>query len=257
MLIKGYDFGPLVEGERLLGRAGFWSNHLLAMCRSAAGGARPVPEWFGDDGADTDALAEVLLDDQAWPTFRIPFRGGHSAVVVYRNLVGDLGIDYLLTRADWHRAEEVAGFDGDWYGPGLSWRDIAHIAETPDLAAPGVHDTAARLLLLLPLLADDELPPEAPARVSAALTAVEAPDDSARNTADHLLRNRRPAARRRSGADSPLSGGSHRRTEPDPDESAVLWALDLTRPQNDALAAALGSRPLPTSPSRGAHGPGT
>ncbi|MFF8729513.1 hypothetical protein ACF073_23900 [Streptomyces sp. NPDC015171] len=142
MLIEGYDFGPLVEGERLLERAGFWSNHLLAMCRFVSGEARPAPEWFGDDGADTDALAEVLLDDQAWPTFRIPFEGGHSAVVVYRNLVGDFGVDYLLTGAGWLRAEELASLDSDWYGPGLSWRDIMHIAETPDLAAVGVHDTA-------------------------------------------------------------------------------------------------------------------
>ncbi|GAB7186789.1 hypothetical protein ATKI12_6620 [Kitasatospora sp. Ki12] len=229
MLIKGYDFGPLVESEWLLEHAGFWSNHLLAMCRTVSGEVRPTPEWFGDDGADTDALAEVLLDDQAWPAFRIPFEGGHSTVVVYRNLVGDFGIDYLLTRAGWPRAEELASFDGDWYGPGLSWRDIMHIAETPDLTAVGVHDTAARLLLLLPLLADDELPPEAPARVNAALTAIGAPDDCAQDTADHLLGSRRPGAGRRGGADSPLSGGSHRHAEPDSDEPTVLWATGLSR----------------------------
>ncbi|MCP2311120.1 hypothetical protein [Kitasatospora paracochleata] len=245
MLIKGYDYGPLVAGERLLERAGFWSNHLLATCRFTSGEARPEPEWFGDDGADTDALADVLLDDQAWPSFRIPFHGGHSAVVVYRNLIGDYGIDYLLTQPDWPRKEDLSSFDGDWYGPGLSWRDIVHIAETPDLTAPGVHDTAARLLLLLPLLADDGLPPEARTRVNAALTAIGEPEDSAQDTADHLLRNSRPSARRRGGADSPLSGGSHQHTEPESDESAVLWALNLTRTQSDALADALGSRPLP------------
>ncbi|WP_194235745.1 hypothetical protein [Streptomyces sp. CB01881] len=249
MLIKGYDYGPLVAGEWLLGRAGFWSNHLLAVCRFTSGESPPAPEWFGDDGADTDALSEVLLGDQAWPAFRIPFQGGHSAVVVYRNLIGDFGIDYVLTQPDWPRAEDLSSFDGDWYGPGLSWRDIVHIAETPDVTAPGVHDTAARLLLLVPLLADDELPPEAPARVNAALTAIGAPEDSAQDTADHLLRNRRPAAGRRADADSPLSGGGRRHTEPASDESAALWALDLTRSQNDALADALGSRPLPASAS--------
>ncbi|WP_406192554.1 hypothetical protein OH807_01165 [Kitasatospora sp. NBC_01560] len=64
-------------------------------------------------------------------------------IVVHRNLIGDSGIDHLLAQPDWPRAEKLAGHDGDWNGPGLSWRDIAHIAETPDLAAPGVHDTAA------------------------------------------------------------------------------------------------------------------
>ncbi|KDN88072.1 hypothetical protein [Kitasatospora cheerisanensis] len=56
MLIKGYDLGPLVEGEWLLDRAGFWPNHLLTMCRFTPGEERPEPEWFGADGADTDAL---------------------------------------------------------------------------------------------------------------------------------------------------------------------------------------------------------
>ncbi|MFJ8476932.1 hypothetical protein [Kitasatospora sp. NPDC094011] len=249
MLIKGHDDGPLVE------RAGFWSHHPLAMCRFAPDDARPVPEWFGDDGADTDALSEVLLDDRAWPVFRIPFHGGHSVVLVHRNLIGDYGTDYLLTHGDWPRAEQLAGSDGDcWYGPGLSWHDLVHIAGTPDPTAPGVHDTPARLLLLLPLLTEDVLPPEAPAVVSAALTANGAPGDSARDTADHLLRNRRPAAGHPGGTDSPLSGGSHRQAEPDagePDaeESAVLWALDLTRPRSDALADALGRRRLPASSS--------
>ncbi|MFD7593874.1 hypothetical protein ACFV6D_12675 [Kitasatospora sp. NPDC059812] len=221
------------------------------------GETQPAPEWFGDDDADTDALAEILLDDQAWPTFRIPFQGGHSAVVVYRNLIGDFGIDYLLTQPAWPRTLSLSSFDGDWYGPGLSWRDILYTAETPDLTAPCVHDTAARLVLLLPLLADDELPPEAPARVNAALTAIGAPEDSAQDTADHLLRNRRPAARHRGGAESPLSGRSYRHTEPGSDESAVLWALDQRRvndrrwrPRPNAVITALGAptKPRPAAP---------
>ncbi|MET9612851.1 hypothetical protein [Kitasatospora indigofera] len=245
MLIKGYDLGPLVAGEWLLDRAGFWAGHLLAVCRFTPGEARPVPEWFGDDGADTDALSEVLLDDQAWPAIRLPCQGGHSAVVVHRNLIGDYGIDYLLTRPDRPRPEELSSFDGDWSGPGLSWRDLVHIAGTPDLSAPGVHDGAARLLLLLPLLADDALPPEASARVNAALTAVGAPGESAQHTADHLLRNRRPAMSGHGCADSPLSGGVCRHTEADPDESSVSWALNLTRGRSDEPAVALGSGPSP------------
>ncbi|MFI9784270.1 hypothetical protein ACIHEI_12315 [Kitasatospora sp. NPDC051984] len=189
-------------------------------------------------------MSEVLMDERAWPVLRVPFGGGHCAVVVYRNLVGDRGVDYLLTQPDWPRAEELAGYDGDWSGPGLSWRDVVHIAETPDPAAPGVQDVEARLLLLLPLLAEDGLPPEAPARVSAALTAVGAPDDSVREAAGQLLRNRRPAARRRGGAESPLSGGRHHSGQGADESAAVLWALKLTRAQDDALADALGSRPL-------------
>jgi hypothetical protein len=76
----------------LLEHAGFWSNHLLGVCWPASGDVRPTPEWFGDDGADTNAMSGILLDAQAWPAFRIPFDACHSAVVVYRNLVGDWGI---------------------------------------------------------------------------------------------------------------------------------------------------------------------
>jgi hypothetical protein len=50
-------------------------------------------------------MSEILLDAQAWPAFRIPFDVGHSAVVVYRNLVGDYGIDYLLAHPDGTGAE--------------------------------------------------------------------------------------------------------------------------------------------------------
>ncbi|MFE6759233.1 hypothetical protein ACFVDQ_37545 [Streptomyces sp. NPDC057684] len=68
MLIKGYD-GPLVAGESLLARPGFWSNHLMPLCSDGAGAERPAPEWFGDDGADTDALSETLFDPERWPVF--------------------------------------------------------------------------------------------------------------------------------------------------------------------------------------------
>ncbi|MDQ0990528.1 hypothetical protein QFZ74_001756 [Streptomyces sp. V3I7] len=44
MRIKGYDHGPLVAGEPLLDRPGFWSNYLLAMCGYGSSTARPVPE---------------------------------------------------------------------------------------------------------------------------------------------------------------------------------------------------------------------
>ncbi|MFC9328505.1 hypothetical protein [Kitasatospora sp. NPDC057015] len=38
MMIKGYTYGPLVAGERLHQRAGFWSNHLLTI--EVLGGVR-------------------------------------------------------------------------------------------------------------------------------------------------------------------------------------------------------------------------
>jgi hypothetical protein len=239
VLIRGYDYAALTPGEPLLEQAGFWSNHLLGMV--AVGTTGPTPEWFGDDGADTEELSETLLDDLAWPVFRIPFNGDHTAVVVYRNLVGDYGIDFLLTRPDWARAQTVASFDGDWSGPGLSWRSLIRIADTPDLATRGLHAAAGRLLLLLPCLCGAELPVEAPARVAAALAAVGAPDDGAQDTAELLLSGRR-AARHRGPGGSPLSGGRPDR-ETGADEHALLSTLAITEAEGRALAGALGVDP--------------
>ncbi|MET9608227.1 hypothetical protein ABZZ17_24705 [Streptomyces sp. NPDC006512] len=207
MLINGYDDGPLVAGEPLLARLGFWSNYLLTICSDGACAERAVPEWFGDDGADADALSELLFDSEHWPMFRVPAEGGPGAVVIYRNLVGDYATDYLLTHPDTRYARQIASWGEEFSGTGLTWHELVRIAEYPSAAREGVQDTAARLLLLLPLLMDQDLPDVASARLAAALTAVGAPQDMASTTAEHLLAH----LERRSGHDptgeSPLSGG--------------------------------------------------
>ncbi|MFH8837262.1 hypothetical protein [Streptomyces sp. NPDC017868] len=206
MLIKGYDVGPLVAGESLLARPGFWSNYLLAMCSNGGCAERPVPEWFGEDGADADALSEVLFDSERWPAFRVPAENGPGAVVVYRNLDGDCGTDYLLTHPGRSCVEQIASWDGDFSGTGLTWRELIRIADSPSLSAEGIQDTAIRFLLLLPLLTDPDVPEAASARLIAALVVVGAPQDTASITAEHLLAH----LTKRSGHDlmwaSPLSG---------------------------------------------------
>ncbi|MFJ8627862.1 hypothetical protein ACIRD3_34190 [Kitasatospora sp. NPDC093550] len=240
VLIRGNDHGPLVPGEPLLDRGGFWANHLLAMCSLTFEGERWDPEWFGDDSADTDALSEVLFDDRSWPVFRIPFDAGHTFLIVYRNFVGDYGIDYLLIHPAWSRAEVVASFDGDWSGPGFSWRDLTYISGTPEQVAVGVQDPACRLLLLLPVLVEAELPADATAVVHGALVAVGVPSDIAQETAERLLEGRRCASWQVGVAGSPLSGGPDPTAAGEP-ESAILSALNITRAQGGLLARALGS----------------
>lgn len=241
MLIKGYEYGPLVPGEVLLDRRGLWANHLLGLCGPDSEGSRPGPEWFGDDDADTDAMSEVLMDDQRWPVFRIPFDGGHSILVVYRNLVGDYGVDYLLNHPDWTRPETLAGFDGDWSGPGLSWRDLVQISDTPDPDSLGVHDPASRLLLLLPALRTGELPSGAEVRVGAALSAVGIPRSTALEVAKRLLEGRKPTSERADASASPLSGTGPRRSNSEASTSMILRSLHIARAHNDRLARALGS----------------
>ncbi|MFD3516385.1 hypothetical protein [Streptomyces sp. NPDC058657] len=205
MLINGCDEGPLVAGESLLARPGFWTNHLLAMCGDGACAERPAPECFGDDGTDADAMSEVLFDPAHWPAFRVPAEGGPGAVVIYRNQVGDYGTGYLLTRPGGSSARRIAAWEADFSGTGLTWDGLVRIADHPSTTAEGVQDPAARLLLLLPFLTDPDLPEAAPARITIALTATRAPQDTASATAKHLLAH----LERRSGHapswESPLS----------------------------------------------------
>ncbi|MFD6465257.1 hypothetical protein ACFWB1_04460 [Streptomyces goshikiensis] len=206
MLIKGYDVGPLVAGESLSARPGFWSNYLLSMCSAGGCAERPVPEWFGEDGADADALSEALFDPERWPVFRVPAEDGPGVVVVYRNLDGDYGTDYLLAHPGRSCVEQIASWDGDFSGTGLTWRELIRIADSPSLAAEGVQDTAIRFLLLLPLLTAPDLPETASTRLIAALAAVGAPQNTASIAAEHLLAHLTRRSRHDPTWASPLSG---------------------------------------------------
>ncbi|MER5897111.1 hypothetical protein [Streptomyces sp. NPDC001876] len=206
MLIKGYDCGPLVAGESLLTRPGFWSNYLMAMCVGGTGAERPVPEWFGDEGADADALSEILFDPERWPVFRLPAADGSGVVVVCRNMVGDYGIDYLLTHPGRSHAQQIATWEGGFSGAGINWKQLVHIADNPAPAAEGVQDSAARLLLALPLLNDMHCPESAQARLGAALTAAGAPRAGAPGTAGLLLAHLMGRAHHDHTWGSPLSG---------------------------------------------------
>ncbi|MFI8002857.1 hypothetical protein [Streptomyces sp. NPDC086010] len=206
MLIKGYDVGPFVPGESLLVQPGFWSNYLLAMCSSGGCAERPVPEWFGEDGADVDALSEILFDSENWPVFRVPAEDGPGVVVIYRNLGGDYGTDYLLTCPGRSPAESIGGWDGDFSGTGLTWRQLIRIADGLSLGDEGVQDTATRFLLLLPLLTDPDVPGTASARLVAALTAIGAPHNTASLAAEHLLAHVTRRPRHDPAWASPLSG---------------------------------------------------
>ncbi|MEU7115822.1 hypothetical protein [Streptomyces sp. NPDC046182] len=206
MLIEGYDHGPLDAGEPLSARPGFWSNYLSEICVGGAGTERPVPEWFGEDGADVDALSEVLFDPERWPVFRVPGADGSGFVVVFRNLPGEYGIDFVLTRPVGDCVRQTATWEGEPRTE-LTWAELVRIADSPARDAEGVADPAARLLLLLPLLNGLDVPEEASERLSAALTAVGVTQDLALNTAERLLTGLTGKAWHDPAWGSPLSGG--------------------------------------------------
>ncbi|MEU7006582.1 hypothetical protein [Streptomyces sp. NPDC046332] len=193
-------------GEPLSARPGFWSNYLSEICVGGAGTERPVPEWFGEDGADVDALSEVLFDPERWPVFRVPGADGSGFVVVFRNLPGEYGIDFVLTRPVGDCVRQTATWEGEPRTE-LTWAELVRIADSPARDTEGVADPAARLLLLLPLLNGLDVPEEASERLSAALTAVGVTQDLALNTAERLLTGLTGKAWHDPAWGSPLSGG--------------------------------------------------
>jgi len=129
VLIDGFEDAPLVAGEELLSLPGFWAAYLMWLCETEED--EPDPAWFGVDEADVDAAYEALADAERWPVFRIPFGEDHTAVVLARNLADDAGTEYLVTHPSWGRLGHLATLDGHQAGPGLSWRELIHIAVRP------------------------------------------------------------------------------------------------------------------------------
>ncbi|MFJ6488778.1 hypothetical protein [Streptomyces californicus] len=212
MVITGYGDGLAVVGEELVGRAGFWGCHLLGLCEDGACDERAEPAWFGGDGADADALAEVLFDPERWPVFRVPVEGaapGGGVAVVYRNLDGDGGVEYRRTGGVTGAVTEGATGAATGGGTGdvrLSWGELVAVADGPGGGGDGVSDRDERFLLLLPCLRGTWEEAVTRERVVAALVAVGAPEDTVERAAGHLLGHLERRAVHEPGWKSPLSG---------------------------------------------------
>ncbi|WP_406859276.1 hypothetical protein ABZO31_02865 [Streptomyces sp. HUAS MG47] len=251
--IEESEAALVAPGEELLALPGFWAAYLMWLCRTEEG-EQPEPAWFGVDGADADAAYEALSDPERWPVFRVPFGGGHTVVVQACNLPDDPGTQYVVTHPDWDHRGHLATLDGHHAGPGLAWSELLRIARTPDLQAPGLHDPHVRLLLLLPVLGDADLPPAAGGIVRDALVRVGAPEDEAGRLSEALLVDHplwepaewiRPTASPLSGAapDDRLFDGILLCDEPHSPRSGVSLARGITQAQTRALAHALGTWP--------------
>lgn len=249
MLIDGRADDPLVAGEDLLALPGFWAAYLLWMCQTEEDEADPG--WFGVDEADTDAAYDALNDEQRWPVFRIPFADGHTAAVLGCNFPDEPGTEYFITHPEWGRHGHLVTIDGHQAGPGLSWRELVHIARTPDPAAPGIQAEHARLLLLLPALGDGNLPAEAAGIVGNALMETGVPAGTAPKLAQALLVDHPlwepaewtlPAPSPLSGSRDPFPGILYCDGPMSP-RSGTRLAQGITREHSDRLARALGTWP--------------
>ncbi|AZS86257.1 hypothetical protein AB0465_10635 [Streptomyces griseoviridis] len=180
--IPGYEDGPLVQGTAYLADPFFWPVH-LGTCLRGEDAQRAA---FGADWDAAMKLYRVLSAEREWPVFSVPLSSGHTIHVVYRNIEGDHGVDYLIHHPAWSTAETLAVDDGHFMGPGMAWSELLSAARQP--ATEGVDDPDARLLLLFPTLGDAHLPGDATAALTSALTAltvIEEPAEVARMLLEH------------------------------------------------------------------------
>ncbi|OXS33878.1 hypothetical protein [Streptomyces sp. XY006] len=180
--IPGYEDGPLVPGTAYLDDPLFWPVHLGSCLR----GERALRAAFGADWDAAMELSRALSAESHWPVFSVPLSSGHTIHVVYRNIVDERGVDYLIHHPAWSAAETLAVDDGHFMGPGVAWPELLSVARQP--ATEGVDDPDSRLLLIFPALGDARLPHEAAAPLTTALTALTSIEDPA-EVATLLLAN--------------------------------------------------------------------
>lgn len=164
--IPGYEGGPLTDGGVHLDDPLFWPVHLGSSLR----GEDAQRAAFGADWDAAMELHGVLSAEEEWPTFSMPLHSGHTVHVVYRNIDGDRGVDYLIHHPTWPAAETLAVDDGHFMGPGMAWPELLSAARQSPTT--GVSDPDARLLLLFPTLGDAELPDDAAVPLTTALSAL-------------------------------------------------------------------------------------
>lgn len=167
--IPGYEDDPLADGAYLLDEQLFWPVHLL-QCTSGHEDRSVRRSAFGVDQADLWPFYERVSDERQWPVLSIPLPAGHLLHVVYRNFVEDYGVDDLLHHPGWEAIVPLATVEGHYRGPGLCWPELLAASRAP-AGAGEITSPDARMLLLLPIMSDADLPADAEDVLAAALAA--------------------------------------------------------------------------------------
>ena len=159
----------LLPSEDLTGDPAFWFAHLVLTLGDLTS---TDPEEYGVVASAYHTMVDHLGSHiQPWPLFRVPFRGGHTILVIYSHFDA-VEIDFVVHHPDWGRLGFLGDFGPESRGPGLSWAELMAIAEarpSDGAAGAGLADSAQRLLLLLPMLGDAATPADASTVVSRAL----------------------------------------------------------------------------------------
>ncbi|MFF5797682.1 hypothetical protein [Streptomyces albogriseolus] len=179
----------LAAGEDLARETAFWLAHLML----TVGDPSEDPQRYGVDAAVYEEMVDRLGDpEKPWPVLRVPFTGGHTAYVVYANFHDMNNVDFFVRHPQWGRLGHLGQCGADEAGPGLSWKELALLAEATQDGSEGLTDGSQRLLLLLPMLGDADTPPEACCMVAQALAHCGMDSDAADELATALVGEREP-----------------------------------------------------------------
>lgn len=227
----------LVAGEELARDPAFWLAHLML----TIGDPGEPSEPYGVDASAYDEMVERLGDpDLPWPVLRLRFDGGHTAYAVYANEEDENNVEFFVRHPRWGRLGHLGQCGADDALPGLSWTELVTLATSTQDAGEGLTDPSERLLLLLPILGDADLPAEAPDTVARALAHCGIRADAAGQLAATLV-----------GEPDPARGPRWAATDANPipvcstpySPRRVPLALGITPDQAQALATALGATP--------------
>ncbi|GAX53928.1 hypothetical protein [Streptomyces olivochromogenes] len=225
------DDCELVAGEDLAHDPAFWLAHVLLM----VGDPGEKPERYGVEASAYEEMVDRLGDpEQPWPVLRVPFDGGHTAHAVYANFEDMNNVDFFVRHPAWGRLGFLGDCGADEAGPGLSWAELTTLAASTQDGDEGLSDASQRLLLLLPMLGDADMPSEAPAVVSRALAHCGIRADAADELAAALLPDQADGPRWIVTGDSPIAVCSSPYSP-----RQVPIALGITTDQAQALADSL------------------
>ncbi|MRH89342.1 hypothetical protein GFY24_18130 [Nocardia sp. SYP-A9097] len=144
------------DATALTSNPAFWAYHLCGLVSES-------PGWFGVPEAEFRRLRdEQLFNPLRWPVLRIPLAGGHEIVIVYETYELIPAEEYEYAVQYWLRiagqepphilgAAEMEGAYG-----GIRWPELVKAAAPAGTG--GIQQPSARLLALLPILTDADIP---------------------------------------------------------------------------------------------------
>ncbi|MGI5523372.1 hypothetical protein ACQEUX_20935 [Micromonospora sp. CA-259024] len=148
----------------------FWLHYL-----SGPVGAYPDAEAaFEVPTADYHAMGAVLDDPERWPVISVRLDGEVWLRIVYRNIEDEAGLDFVEERPG-RPAEVVTSVEGHGFTSAMTWAELLAAAALPDERLTW----AQRLILMLPMLGQQELSEDAEKVVHRALEGIGATNRSA------------------------------------------------------------------------------